>query len=1071
MASFSFKLLGPFQAFVNDQPVAKFPTDKIRGLLVYLLIHADQPLRRDVLMGLFWPEQTEKSARHNLRQSLYRLRQTFDKVVPDVSDPLLTMTRQDITLHSEAFESDVRQVEALLKQSRNGDPALLTEAAELYSGEFMAGFSLADTVAFDEWLLLQREGWLQQIMQILQTLIEHHRVQGESAQVANYAARQIELEPLRESAYRSLMLASVRQGQRNKALAYYEACRRLLDQELAVEPTAETTELYEKIKAEAFPSQAPASADVQIPRLATPLVGRESDILAVTEHLLQPTCQLVSLLGEGGIGKTSLATAVAQQPQLEVRFPNGRFMIQLTGLTSSDYLIAAIGRGMGLSFTGKKLDKEQLWDYCRTKTALLVLDNFEHLIDAVSLLSELIAEAPTMTLLVTSRESLNIKAERRHVVSGLQYPDDIAAEGEGAFSAVALFVEAAQRVLPTFELTPENQTAVYEICQLVQGSPLAIEFAAAWVRLMSCDQIVAQIKQNLAFLASSHRDVPERHQSMLAVFEQSWQLLNDQEQNALMQLSHFRGTFALEAVLTVTQISMIDLASLLDKSMVQRNENGRYALHELLRQFVVQQISGDSSARIQLVERHSQHYLAGLGKVAQQLLGTDASAIAIEIKQELDNIRLAWQTAVTHEWWETVHQSVDGMANYYFLTGYLPEFSTLLLHALEKNTAVPFRLRGILLENLALLRIRQGDFVEAKKQAQWLEKIAQDNHDPDLEMRAGICLGRIQQLRGTYDVALVAFETAVTFYKEDADQTKLAELSKHIGYVNHLQGKFDEALTHQLNGLRLSQTLGNKILEAELLSGIGNAYTAKGEANLAISYYQNALDISRRLNQTEGIASILHNMGRAYMRQDQEENALRCSQEALALNQKLGIRRGIAFCFNSIGIVYKRQQKLEEALDYFKKALAINRELGIIVEAGNNLGNIGNTYKRLGNMELAEANLKEGLQLAEEANHPEGVASHLGNLALLYTEGESWEKAEATYTRAIELARQMNEKFILAFLLIYKARLMLTLQQPATARPLAEEGIQLAQTLNSTHLMSEGESVLEAVNETSKPST
>ena len=163
----------------------------------------------------------------------------------------------------------------------------------------------------------------------------------------------------------------------------------------------------------------------------------------------------------------------------------------------------------------------------------------------------------------------------------MPYPTDLDQEGKAAYSAVDLFIQAAQRVQPDFELTEQNEAAVYEICRLVQGSPLALEFAAAWVRLMDCGQIAAEIKQNLAFLASSRRDVPDRHQSMLAVFEQSWRLLTIREQSALTQLSHFRGSFSLEAALTIAQISMIDLASLLDKSVVQRDENGRYSLHEL----------------------------------------------------------------------------------------------------------------------------------------------------------------------------------------------------------------------------------------------------------------------------------------------------------------------------------------------------------------------------------------------------------------------------------------------------------------------------------------------------------
>ena len=1056
------RLFGAFQVSLNGQAVTQFPTDKIRALLVYLLRHPDQPLRRDTLMGLLWADLPQQAAQHNLRQSLYLLRRTFDVLQPQFSSDLLTITRQSVTLHGAFVESDLGQMAQLLARGEGGDAPIdsYSEAVALYRGEFLAGFSLADAFEFDEWLLLEREMWSQQTLQILHMLTQFYQQQGDMAQVLVYAARQLEMEPLRESACRSLMAASAAQGQRSKALAYYEACRHLLLRELGVAPAAETVALYEQIKAEASAPQGPDLPPAQLPPPAMPLVGREEELAQVRARLQDPACRLLTLLGAGGIGKTSLALAAARQPELAQLFPNGRFFIQLAGLTSAEFLLTAIGRGMGLSFSGRGPEKAQLWDYCRAKKCLLILDNFEHLAAGAPLLAELAAVAPGVRLLVTSRVSLNLQMEERLPLAGLRYP--AGADEEGDYSAVALFVQAGQRVLPDFRITASNVADVHQICRLVQGSPLALEFAAAWLRLMDCGQIAAEIRRNLNFLTSSRRDTPERHQSMLAVFEQSWQLLTPSEQSALVQLAYFRGGFTLDAVFTITGATMTDLAGLLDKSLLGREENGRYSLHELLRQFGLQKAEAEHISLTALGEQHSRAYLTFVQKREMLLYGIDSQRVLLEIQQDLNNIQQAWQTAVHNHAWDDLLAGIEGVSTYYLLAGALPEAKAVYLETLqymEMAAAAPV-LYGYLLEKLGVVYARQSQYQDATDVAQQLLALGKALPDPDLAMRARMILGRVQQYQGGYEQALADYETAVVFYAATGDSARLARLSKLIGIIYQLQGSYDEALNQQQQALRLSREQGNRIYEATVLSEMGVVHTERSEANLALACFQQALEIDRESGHQEGVARNLHNMGRIYWRQGSYAEALSCFRQALAIAEQLGIRRGVSLCLGNIGIVHKHLKQYEQALDHYQRALAINQELGIKEEIANNLGNMGNLYVLQGNYAEGEPCHEAALQLAEEIGHAEGIARHLGNLATLYKEQGLTEKALAFFDRALAMLRQMDGKYALSSLLIFKAELLLSLDERVEARRLVVEGLQLAREIDRPDMVFPGNLLL-----------
>jgi predicted ATPase len=331
-----------------------------------------------------------------------------------------------------------------------------------------------------------------------------------------------------------------------------------------------------------------------LPHAAAPFVNRVSEIAEITDRLNDPSCRLLTLVGPGGIGKTRLAMPVAAN--CAEQFDDGVYFVPLHSVDSPDFILSAIIDVVSpQSRSGGDL-KHQFLQYLREKALLLVLDNFEHLLDGADLLTEILEAAPDVKLLVTSREALNLQEEWRYSVTGLQYPETTAAEQPGAYSAVQLFVERARQVRGDLSLADE-QAAVVRVCRLVEGMPLALELAAVWSRALHTNEIATEIQRSLDFLSTSLRNVPQRHQSMPAVFEQTWRRLTDEEQLVFRALSVFRSGFRREAAEAVAGVSMRVLSNLMDKSLLTREPNGRYQIHELLRQYAQTRATSNHARR------------------------------------------------------------------------------------------------------------------------------------------------------------------------------------------------------------------------------------------------------------------------------------------------------------------------------------------------------------------------------------------------------------------------------------------------------------------------------------------
>lgn len=643
----SLRLLGKPEVKLGDKPVTGFISSKAQALLMYLAVTGTAHARES-LAALLWGEMPEQQASKNLRNVLSNLRA--------LAGEHLVISRYEVAFDRQApYWLDVELfLNALGDDASKQDVQNLHRAVELVQGDFMEGFYAGDTLGFEEWALGKRSLLNGFMVQALHTLVVKHLEREEYAAGIEYANRLLAIEPWREETHRHLMLLYARSRQRSAALAQYERCKHVLRAELGADPLPETTALYERI------FSAAASPPHNLPPQLTPLIGREQELAQIAALLQNPAAQLITLVGSGGIGKTRLALHVAEraidpETNLEAPLTDGVFFIPLADAAATNddtrgALIQTIADALGLELKSKLPPQAQLLNYWREKSLLLVLDNFEQFVSEARALNDILRYAPRVRVLVTSRVRLNLKHEYLLEIGGLEYPvlRGLPLDAMLDYSGVSLFVQCACRTNPDFHLTLENAADVARICALVEGAPLGIELAASWLRMLSPREIAAEIESGLDFLVTTAQDTPERHRSVRAVFEYSWNLLSPGEQQMFRSLAVFRGGFDREAAAQVVGASLPVLAGLVDKSLLRRSAVGRYAIHELLHLYAEEKLAAGEAENERVHDAHCHYFAALLVRHQAQLQSEDVTSALATLGAERENVRAAWNWAVRH---------------------------------------------------------------------------------------------------------------------------------------------------------------------------------------------------------------------------------------------------------------------------------------------------------------------------------------------------------------------------------------------------------------------------------------
>jgi predicted ATPase/DNA-binding SARP family transcriptional activator len=946
MPPLSVTLFGSFTAAIAGTTL-RLPTDKTRALLAYLALTADIPLRRDTLAPLFWPDQPEEQARQNLRKTLGRLRQAILDVEPALADHLFTLTKQSVELHAAYCPADVPtfrlHLEAVRKHpheqlARCPDClARLETAVALYrQGELLAGLSLPDAYPFEEWLLIQRENLYQQQLNALHDLALAYEQQGSLEKARQYAHWQIQQEPWREEAHRQLMRLLAGQGQRAEAIAQYQACRQLLQAELGVEPSAETEALLAQIMAGSVPLTAPAPPAVRqpaLPRPTAPLIGREAEINELVNLLAQPDCRVVTITGPGGIGKTSLALAAGDRLRRQPPpwLAGGLYFVPLAETGEAALLPAAIAEAIGLPLNQRQTVAGQVEHHLRSQSLLLILDNFEQLAAEADWLHHLTTLAPHLKLLVTSREALNWHGEWRYPLEGLAYPPN--GSGGEEFEAVKLFVQAARQLRPNFAYNAETGPAVNRICQLVYGWPLALQMAAAWVRLMSCQAIAQQISASLDFLTTPLQDIPPRQRSMRVIFDHTWRSLNDEEQRALAQLALFRGGFTLAAAVEAATTTPLVLLGLVDRSLLQYDEqHGRYHLHELLRQFALEKALADPAAHALAKQAHSHYYLTLLQSQGERLNTIHFQAALDVLRADIENVRQAWLWAAENQEDDRLTGNLGHLVKFYESAGLLQEAVAFFRQTLPilkaRGPARPLTFIANIHCHMAETLAAMGQYQQAAETVHAGQTIAHSLGDPILLTHLLLTQALIFREQGHYQQSLAVLQEAIALCRAHNHLDGVANILRIQGNTYWSMAAYDQAMGCYQEGRQIYQQLGDDQGTATLTGNIGVVYWRLGRYHDALANYEIALAQNRRTGSAARIAIWLGNIGLVYVDLHDDERALTYLDEAIQMHDQLGRKFYKIEPLLGKAAVLLRRGDLETAAHLHRQATDLSHQIG-----------------------------------------------------------------------------------------------------------------------------------------------
>jgi len=1018
------KLLGGAVITRGDTPVEGFISAKARALLCYLAV-TGHPHSRQALAGLLWGEMPEAAARTNLRQALSNLRRLVGSHLRITRHTVAFDREAPYWLDVEAFEAEVGK--GLPVEGAGLQPASLRAAVELYRGDFLAGFSVRDAPAFEEWAVVERERLWELAVQALEQLAAYHTARGEHRPAIEYTRRLLALDPWREEAHRQMMLLLARSGRREAALAQYEVCHQVLAEELGIEPSKATRALYERIRT------APVGRH-NLPTEVTSFVGREAELAALARRLAHPHCRLVTILGPGGIGKTRLALRAAAQ-QVHA-FLHGVYFVPLADLTTADWLALAIARALGLSLEGKETPRRQLLNFLREKELLLVLDDFEHLLGwredgAIRLILDILGEAPEVKLLVTSRERLNLQQEWVVALDGLPYPDagfrisDFGLEDEARsvkdtqyairsaqYPAVQLFVERARQVRWDFSPAEEGP-AVVEICRLVEGMPLGIELAAAWVGKRTCAEIREGIAHSLDTLTTELRDVPERHRSVRAAFDHSWALLPRAERQVFRRLSVFRGGFSEKAARWVTGATWPILQALVDKSLLRRDVSGRYGMHGLLRQYAAEKLEKVPQEAERTGDLHCSYFAGFLRQREAHLKGRRQKEALQEIEQEIKNVRAGWDWAITHGRWQDVGRALESLYHFYAMRGRAQEGEEAFRKAaagLESGSkpgrGKPDTRRGTPGEEnqeaLAKLLARQGAFCyhvgfHGKARAMLQRSLAvfrRLGNQWETAFVLGV-LGAIASAQAEYTEARELSEASLSFYQRMGDAFGSTRALNQLGAVARMTGRHADAGRFFEQALTLARTAQLRWMEARMLNGLGTVCGERGDWPTASQYFERALQVYRDLGDRRSEGSMLSNLGVAHSQLGDYAGALSHFEEALLICREIGFRGLEGLILVNLGLLFHHLGDDEAARRYSQQALQITQDLGERHIQAYALTFLGHALAGLGRLAEATEAYRQALALRRELNQPNLATEPLAGLARISLLREDPSQAQA----------------------------------------------------------------------------
>jgi predicted ATPase/Tfp pilus assembly protein PilF len=661
------------------------------------------------------------------------------------------------------------------------------------------------------------------------------------------------------------------------------------------------------------------------------LLGREDELKVIDLYLGEAESRAVSIVGPGGIGKTALALHAALRQQRELRFLHGVFFVSLDSVPRPELIAATIAQAIDCKLEGMAPPSLQVARVIEDKHMLLVLDGVEHLTAGMEFVHQLPNSCPHLKLLLTSRERPNLADEWIVGLQGLSLPPEGVDAPEEAlrFDSIALFNRQAQRASHGFEMDGESLPNVVSICRMVQGHPLGIELAAGWVRHLSAERIAAEIRESHDFLASGTANVKARHLSIRAVFEHSWGLLDQPEQEALMKVSIFRGHFSEEAAVAVASTPLTTLAELVDKSLMQVSDDQRFEQHPLWRQYSREKLMAHPHEFDIVLQRHARHYMEHLLRHGARLRLSDQGPEMALIEDEIENIRLAWETTVDARDAKLIAQASEPLRTFFDLKGRAGEGGALLRQA----------------------------------------HAAMDSNQPDERMAVGHLSAQLAWLTlpsGKVDEAEELARNAVTILGEHDETRGLYWAVNSLGAASAQRGEFATARQHFGQCQALAESLGERALLSASVDNLAGTEQALGDVEKARSLYESALEVAREDGNSGQIIATLNNLGALLVSLKCPSEAKPLLLEGLDLSRRSGIERGVPFFLANLGEVSYLLGEYAEAANAYQEGIERARQTGNRWLECAFAGDLARVAAFLNDIEQAQSLFLSSLELAEE---------------------------------------------------------------------------------------------------------
>ena len=817
---------------------SSFQRPKALLLLSYLALEGRK--ERRFLAELFWPGS--KNARTNLAMTLMRLRQQAGEVV-DADD-------------TTAWVKVTTDIEQMMTALEKGD---LEKGLELYQGAFLEGAAVSGLgIELEDWLHTTRESLASQVQGAWLRLAEYSAQANQFEEAAKqaeaaFAIRHTTPDPEQLLRLHTLMLAggSFQAAKVRKELTFFDEIAFCQSQEEA------QTQLQESLGDSTRPIPS------NLPEPDTSFVGRDVELVELAQLLAEQ--RLVTLTGSGGVGKSRLALQLAHEHLRSRQVKDGVYLVVLDALSTATSIPFSIATALELELTGSEDVLGQLSKHIGDKELLLLLDNFEHLIEAAPLVSDLLEACPKLKIIVTSRERLSLPEEWLFDLSGLAYPKDpnLALQEASYFDAVQLFLKRASRVRPDLQLSDDILPDVIEICQLVEGFPLAIELAAVWLRVMSCAETAEALRRNLDVLKQQGK--ADKHQSIRASFEHSWQLLNESEQAAFRKLSVFRGGFRRDAAIQVAGVSFSILRSLVDKSLMKMSLAGRYDRHPLLYQYSQEKLADYPEERLVVETEHGEYFFSLLAEQGGLLRSEQEKEGLDRLEEELENLKVAWQWAIRQDNVEVLKQ-VNTLVLFFENRGRYQEGTALFRLAtdsLNEDEPQHHEALGAVLVEQAWLNYRLSHYDEAHQLCNSGIKILTSSNEHQSLLSGFNTLGSIELKVGNYDEAKQHYEKVLAIAQTNNLTKRIPTYLSNLAAAEGALGNYQEAKIHLEKALNLQRQKENRFDSVLTLNNLAKVHLALGNPQKAVALLEEALPLAKQAGLENRLPLLLLNLATA----------------------------------------------------------------------------------------------------------------------------------------------------------------------------------------------------------------